>query len=139
MPGVEVPEGFERFDTASPFTEVAGPVYIRRDERGFVLGTRVTELHLNRGGRLHGGVVAMLADVVLSRNVIESSGGASHVTTSLTVDFLAGADLGDWLECSATVTRSGRRASFGTAQLHSRGRLIAQATGVFLATRDHGD
>jgi acyl-coenzyme A thioesterase PaaI-like protein len=34
-----------------------------------VLGTRVAKLHLNRGGRLHGGVAAMLADVVLSRNV----------------------------------------------------------------------
>ena len=139
MPGVEVPEGFERFDTASPFTEAAGPVYIRRDERGFVLGTRVTELHLNRGGRLHGGVAAMLADVVLSRNVIESSGGARHVTASLTVDYLASADLGDWVECSATVTRSGRRASFGTAELHSRGRLIAQASGVFLASPGQGD
>jgi len=139
VPGVEVPEGFERFDTASPFTEAAGPVYIRRDERGFVLGTRVTQLHLNRGGRLHGGVAAMLADVVLSRNVIENSGGVRHVTASLTVDFLASADLGDWVECSATVTRSGRRASFGTAELHSRSRLIAQASGVFLASPGQDD
>jgi hypothetical protein len=48
--------------------------------RDFVLGTRVTELHLNRGGRLH-----------------------------------------------------------GTAELHSRGRLIAQASGVFLSAPGHGD
>jgi acyl-coenzyme A thioesterase PaaI-like protein len=61
------------------------------------------------------------------------------VTASLTVDFLAGADLGDWVECCATVTRSGHRASFGTAELHARGRRIAQATGVFLTAPDQGD
>jgi acyl-coenzyme A thioesterase PaaI-like protein len=56
--------------------------------RGFVLGTRVTKA-APRGGRLHGGVAAMLADVVL--------------------------------------------------RLHSRGRLIAQASGAFLAAPSHGD
>jgi acyl-coenzyme A thioesterase PaaI-like protein len=139
VPGVEVPEGFERFDTASPFTEAAGPVYLRRGERGFVLGTRVTKLHLNRGGRLHGGVAAMLADVVLSRNVIESSGGVRHVTASLTVDFLASADLGDCWSVPRPSPGAARRASFGTAEVHSRRRLIAQASGVFLAAPSDGD
>jgi hypothetical protein len=63
--------------------------------RGFVLGTQVTKLHPNPRRAVARRVAAMLADVILSQNVIESSAGVPHVTGGLTVDFLASADLGD--------------------------------------------
>ena len=61
-----VPAGFELL-TASPFTERIGPLYMARPESAPVLGLEVDAHHLNRAGRVHGGLLATLADIAVSR------------------------------------------------------------------------
>ena len=135
MTGMQIPEGFAPFTFDSPFVKLIGPLYLREDERGIALGLQVREDHLNIAGILHGGVAATVADVVLGRNVHAAGGGAGMVTASLTVDFVASARAGDWVEATASVVRSGRRAAFANALLTVGGRPIAQANGVFMVVR----
>jgi uncharacterized protein (TIGR00369 family) len=127
-----VPPGFEPSARSSPFLDLIGPVHTRTDERGIVIGLGVRSDHLNRAGRLHGAVVAALADVVLGRNTAAlAEPAAALVTASLTVDFVAGADVGDWVEATAEGTHLGRRLGFARARLWVGDRVIAQASGVF--------
>ena len=53
------------------------------------------------------------------------------MTASLTVDFIAPAREGDWIEATANVTRLGRRLAYCSGRLESSGKTIAQATAVF--------
>lgn len=62
------PDGFEAFD-ASPFFEVMGPLFVRRDSPTPTLGLVVAEQHTNRAGTAHGGLLAALADVVLGQGI----------------------------------------------------------------------
>ena len=133
---MDIPEGFEPFRLDSPFVSLIGPLLVRRDERGVVLGLRVRPDHLNVGGTLHGGVAATVADVALGRNVAAGAPGRRFVTASLTVDFVATAAVGEWVQAEASITRAGRRAAFGRALLSAADRPIAQATGVFMYVGD---
>lgn len=132
MPGDDVPAGFEPLPRTSSFIKLIGPVYLRRDDRGIALGLRVRDDHLNNRGVVHGAVAAAILDVVCARNIAATTDPPTPVVTaSLTVDFIAPASVGDWVEGTATVTRLGRRLAFCRAQLEANERAIAQATAVF--------
>jgi uncharacterized protein (TIGR00369 family) len=128
----DVPTGFEPLPRTSSFIKLIGPVYMRRDEQGIALGLRVHDGHLNNRGWVHGAVATALLDVVCARNIASMSDPPTPVVTaSLTVDFIAPAGEGDWIEATAKVTRLGRRLAFCRAQLEANERTIAQATAVF--------
>jgi acyl-coenzyme A thioesterase PaaI-like protein len=57
------------------------------------------------------------------------------VTSSLTIDFVAAADEGDWIEATAEAIRVGRRLGFARALIRSGDRIVAQASGVFAVAR----
>ena len=116
----EVPAGFEQARRASPFLDMIGPVYTMTGERGILLGLRARTEHLNTRGVVHGAILAALLDVVCGRNC-----GA------LTVDYVAAARDGDWLEASATVTRVGRRLAFADGRVDAGGKPVAKASAVF--------
>jgi acyl-coenzyme A thioesterase 13 len=128
----DVPAGFVRQPRRSNFIELIGPLYLKDDERGLVLGLRVREEHLNLRGWVHGAVASALLDVVCARSVAGRTDPPTPVVTaSLTVDFIAPARAGDWIEASASVTRLGRRLAFCTGKLDCGEKTIAQATAVF--------
>ena len=128
----DVPAGYEPLPRTSSFIQLIGPVYIRSDERGIALGLRVRDSHLNNRGWVHGAVATALLDVVCARNIASMTDPPTPVVTaSLSVDFIAPAGDGDWIEATASVTRLGRRLSFVRAQLDANKRTIAQATAVF--------
>ena len=56
---------------------------------------------------------------------------ANLLTVSLTVDYVASAQDGDWLEASATVTRAGRRLAFADGMVEVAGKPVAKASAVF--------
>jgi acyl-coenzyme A thioesterase 13 len=127
-----IPPGFERSARSSPFLDLIGPIHTLDDERGIVIGLEVRTDHLNGRGRLHGAVVAALADVVLGRNAAAGTESPTPlVTANLNIDFIAGAAAGDWVEATAEATHVGRRLGFARAVLYVDGRIIAQASGVF--------
>src|SRR6266566_1611849 len=118
----EVPAGFEPSRRTSPFLNGIGPVYSRTGEGGGLLGLRARAEHLNTRGFVHGAVLAALLDVVCGRNCGALTEHPSLVTVSLTVDYVAAARDGEWLEASATVTRVGRRLAFADGRVDAGGK-----------------
>jgi uncharacterized protein (TIGR00369 family) len=127
----EAPAGFEPSRRTSPFLDLIGPVYTRAGEGAVLLGLRARTEHLNTRGFVHGAILAALLDVVCGRNCAVRAGLPGLVTVSLTVDFVAAARDGDWLEASATVTRVGRRLAFAHGRVEAQGKPVATANGVF--------
>jgi acyl-coenzyme A thioesterase 13 len=128
----EIPAGFEPSRRTSPFLDLIGPVYTSNGERGILLGLRARTEHLNTRGFVHGAILAALLDVICGRNCAVRIGQPGLVTVSLTVDYVASAREGDWLEASATVTRVGRRLAFAHGRVEAAGKPVATASGVFV-------
>lgn len=127
-----VPEGFQPSPRTGPFLDLIGPVYTRTGEGGILLGLRARREHCNARGLVHGAVLAALLDVVCGRNCSAGAPSSPHMlTVSLTVDYVAAAQDGDWLQASATVTRAGRRLAFADGRVEVAGRHVAKASAVF--------
>ena len=124
----DVPAGFEPSGRTGPFLDLIGPVYTRAGERGILLGLCARSEHCNARGFVHGAVLAALLDVVCGRNC---RAYPNMLTVSLTVDYVASAQDGDWLEASATVTRAGRRLAFADGRVDVAGKPVAKASAVF--------
>jgi uncharacterized protein (TIGR00369 family) len=130
----DVPAGFEPSERTGPFFDLIGPVYTKPGERGILLGLRARVEHCNSRGFVHGAVLAALLDVVCGRNCsARAPSNPNLLTVSLTVDYVAAAQDGDWLEASATVTRAGRRLAFADGRVEVAGKPVAKASAVFAA------
>lgn len=132
------PEGFAPHDRKSPVTDPWEPVFARRREGVVDLGLILATAHCNSRGFVHGGVLATLADnamglsygaTLLHENVGAAGGGA--VTVSLTIDYLATARIGQWLQVSPRVLRAGGNMGFVDAILTADGATIARASATF--------
>ena len=145
-----VPDGFERLETGSPFTNWAGPFYFKLedaqlDDTNVRLGFEVAPHHCNSGGRLHGAMVCAAADLALGRNIgmelakaghydnekIAARLGAPIATISLNTDFVGYAQEGDWVEVHVDVQKVGKSLGFANAYLVCAGERIARASAVF--------
>jgi acyl-coenzyme A thioesterase 13 len=128
----EIPAGFGPSGRTSPFFDMIGPVYTKTGEHGILLGLRARTEHCNARGFVHAAVLAALLDVVCGRNCgAHAPSNANLLTVSLTVDYVAAAHDGDWLEASATVTRAGRRLAFADGRVDVAGKPVAKASAVF--------
>jgi acyl-coenzyme A thioesterase 13 len=127
-----VPEGFAVSPRTSPFLDLIGPVFVALRDDAVVVGLRVESHHLNNRGAVHGAVLSALADITMGRNIAaRTSPPSSVVTVTLTVDFIAGASLGQWLEATASVQRVGRRLAFAQGRITADEKLIAQTSATF--------
>ena len=126
------PAGFKQRAQLSPFNELTGPLYSRREGEGYVIGLRVLEKHCNRRGIMHGGMLATLADVALGNNLAhQSSPPRGMVTASLTINFAGSAKVGDWLEAHVEVQKHGSRLSFANCYICCGEKRIAHASALF--------
>lgn len=105
-------------------------------EKGQARGTvTVTENHLNRGGIMHGGALATLADSTLGRAVGTTlEAGQSIATASMTITYMAAVQTGDSLTCLANVRKRGRQTAVVEADIvrDSDERPIAHAIATFV-------
>ena len=127
------PPEFSEAPDQGPFLETAGPLLKREGEDGEpVFGLRAEERHANRGGAVMGGMLATFADYALGR-AIEADADDDHAraTVSLTVDYLAPAKPGDWIESRASVDRVGGALAFADCSLTVDGREVVRARAVF--------
>ena len=132
MPGDGPPPGFEEAPDQGPFLENAGPLLMRHVHGEPVFGLLAEERHANRGGAVMGGMLATFADYALGR-AIEADADDDHTraTVSLTVDYLAPAKPGDWIESRASVDRVGGALAFADCSLRVEGREVVRARAVF--------
>ena len=124
----DTPDGFRPLVDAGAFADLVGPLHIGP---GDVLGVRVEERHLNRGGTAMVGFLATLVDAALGRAVrAEVDGDASIATVSLTTDYLRPAPSAAWLEARTTVERVGGRLAFADCSVTADGREAVRARAV---------
>jgi uncharacterized protein (TIGR00369 family) len=101
----------------------------------WVLALRIAPEHVNARGRVHGGLLSTIADVGLGHAVAMADDRAHPITVSLTVDYLAPASLGGWLEVRTRVLKSGRRLASSRAEIFSDDRIVARASAIFAVVR----
>ena len=137
-----VPEGFEPLDIAKrvgrdlpDFISHSGPVYVREDARIPQLGFEVRPHMCNPGGVCHGGMMMTVMDTGLA--FILHAAMDTHVfspSISFNFDFLAPAQLGQWLETTGTCTKYTKRTGFVSGQLIGPDGPVMQASGIFRIT-----
>lgn len=134
----EIPPGFTPIFRTSPFLETIGPLYSAGIGASLVIGLRVQEKHTNARGALHGGLLASVADIALGYGLATSTQPpTSMVTAALSVDFVGGARIGDWVETSLDIQKVGARMAFANVYFSVGGERIARASGVFLVVRQN--
>ncbi|MDO9248477.1 MAG: PaaI family thioesterase [Phenylobacterium sp.] len=129
---MQAPTGFEPHYRKSPLTDPWEPLYSRKTEGAVVLGLEVTEAHTNSRGFVHGGLISALADNAMGLSCGHRLGdGARLVTVNLTLDFLASAQVGQWLEFDTIFVKPGGSLCFAQAFVTADGEPCARANGVF--------
>lgn len=129
----QVPSGFEliRECAESPFDQVIGEYYMKTTDAESIIGFRVRPHHLNIAGSLHGGALATLFDWQAAA-VKPYLGITKHTPTiSLSVDYLAPAHLGEWLEMHVKAQQRTGRMIFTRAEVFADGRLVGRSNAIY--------
>jgi uncharacterized protein (TIGR00369 family) len=128
--GDDVPDGFVLADLGAGYGSRFGPVYIDRARHRMAF--RVTADHQNPVGGCHGGAMAMFADLLLMAHRAGREQGLPHSPTiSLSVDFLAPAPLGAWVEAGVSVVRITTTMMFVQALMTVDGEPVARVHSIY--------
>ncbi|MDP9102968.1 MAG: PaaI family thioesterase [Pseudomonadota bacterium] len=124
------PDGFRR-SRRGPFTEHNGPVYHRDDtDQRAVQGFRILKRHCNGLGIVHGGMLATFIDGLLG-HAVGAAAKRPGVTIHLSLDYLAMARAGEWVEGEARVTRLTKDVAFAEARAFVGARDVIRASAIF--------
>jgi acyl-coenzyme A thioesterase 13 len=128
----DIPEGYGPLPRNSNFLQMIGPLYCKPESDGLILGLRIDERHINTRGTAHGGLLTTLADLALGYNCGRAMEfGRTLITTSITIDFIASAAIGDWLTAHTDLQQAGKRLGFANCYLMVGDKRIARASGIF--------
>ena len=134
-----VPEGFDDCDLIEGFLIHVGPLYTKpamAQAHGgpFVLAFRAQAHHANRYGVVHGGMLATLADTAIGANLARTGAAVdTTLTLSLTLDYIASAVVGDWIEAHVELSKDRGRVRFGQCDVRCGTRSLVRASAVFYA------
>jgi acyl-coenzyme A thioesterase 13 len=98
-PGHEIPDGYQPVQRPG-FAGLWGPFHVKGRGRGFSLGLRIDERHLNTRGSCHGGLIASLADIALGyacATAGDDERNRNFVTIDLAIEYMRSVSPGDWL------------------------------------------
>jgi uncharacterized protein (TIGR00369 family) len=132
LPSNAPPPGFSPLAIAAGFAADFGPIYARREGERVWFGFRVADDHLNPRALAHGGALATFADMQLA--ALMRTGRLDprqSPTISLSVDFLAPARAGDWVEGEVVLVKRTGRLAFSETILGVGGAPVARAKGIF--------
>lgn len=131
------PSGFEPANFTPGFLDHGGPYFLGPAEEGVrTVGLAVGPHHINYQDAAHGGVISTFADVALSHAVYDAERPRlAPSTVTLTVNYLAAAKLGDWLEARVRIDRLGGRMAYCSGAVWRGSEQIATMSGVFAFRR----
>src|ERR1700709_852147 len=99
-----IPEGFVRQTRRSPLTAPWEPIYQKLTPEAIILGLWLAKPHTNARGFVHGGLIAALADKAMGHSCgYQLHGAVSLVTVGMAIDFIASAEIGQWLTVETDV------------------------------------
>lgn len=132
-----VPAGYSPHFRKSPLTDPWEPLFSKIGDGSVAIALRVRPAHCNGKGFLHGGLISSLADNAMGLSVVEqlkaqgidrARGGS---TVSLAVDFLASAQIGQWVEFVPRVLRIGGSLGFADCLVLADALPIARGNATF--------
>ncbi len=129
-PDLDIPEGYEPLEWRRGFVRQIGPLYRRQRGDGYAMAFRVEEHHTNGMSNAHGGMLMSFADMAWG-HVVSVETSSYWVTVRLTLDFLASARLGDWVEGASEVLSREDDLFVVRGRIWSGDRLLITGTGVF--------
>jgi len=134
---MDIPSGFEPAGFTPGFLDHGGPYYLGAAVEGVrLVGLRIMPHHINYQDAAHGGVISTFADVALSHAVYDAERPRlAPSTVTLTVNYLAGVRLGDWLEARVRIDRLGGRTAYTSGGIWRGNEQIASMSGVFAFRR----
>ncbi len=126
-----IPEGFVKHAPDDPYEEHNDLHYIHDKGDGSVeVGLLAAERHANEYGAVHGGVMMMLADAALCMNSRWHDNEEGAITVSVNNDFVAGAEIGDFLQTRSDVVRRTGSFSFMRCEVHVDGKVVMSSSGI---------
>ncbi len=123
--------GWEIISTNTPFSDLVGPVWRRKDGDRLRFGFVVAPKHLNRAGNLHGGMLMTVADNAMAIAAREASGAKRHATIELNIQFVGAVRLGEFVEAHPEVARATRSLVFMQAKMFVGTRLVVTTNGIW--------
>ncbi|MFP1644689.1 PaaI family thioesterase [Pontitalea aquivivens] len=133
--GDNPPDGFTLLRGQSQADWMAGPYYVARRDGEWVLGFRIKERHLNPNRVCHGGMIATFADMLTTALQDDPAVPQIVATISLSVDYLAPAPLGAWVEGVPEALHETGRLLFFKSVIRADGDPVARCSGHFRVTR----
>lgn len=132
------PDGFVPHDRSSPVTDPWAPLFSARGPAQVRIGFHLGPQHCNARGMLHGGVIAALVDNAMGLSLgaalgeaAKIAGASGIVTTSLSVDYLGAAQIGQWVEIAPRVVKASSGSGVVDALVKADGEIIARANASF--------
>lgn len=113
------------------FTALVGPLWSRPDAGAKRYAFCAGKKHLNRYGRVHGGMLLWLADKALSMKAWEVCEGAQLATVQLDVQFVDSVAKTSLVDARCEVIRKTSSIIFVTGRLQSGDATVATASGVW--------
>ena len=129
---IRIPDGFEPIFRSSPYLDLIGPVYNKRQGAVLLVGLLAEDKHCNSRGLVHGGVFSSLADVALGYNAaFQGAEPTPMVTANLSLDYAGSAQRGEWIEVHSDVQKVGKSMAFANCYFFVGDKRIVRASGVF--------
>lgn len=127
--------GFRTASFNDPYLDHVGPFYLKdTDEGGLTVAIHAAKQHINQYGRVHGGMLATLADVAIGFNINGAMPDARPtLTLNLSTDFIGSAAEGDWIEAHVELTKKHGRILFGDCHIRVGDKTIVSAHAVFIS------
>jgi len=124
-------EGFSPMPDRPEAERFAGPFYLRADAGRWQIGFRVKQRHLNRLGICHGGILATFAD--LQGHALKKNEGlqGDSPTITLSLDYVAPVQLGQWVEVEPTIVRRTPGLLFFQSLITADGQVALRASGIY--------
>ena len=127
-----VPGGYTLHTRRSGLTAPWEPIYVKTTDDAVLLGLRAGPAHANSRGLVHGGLLTALADNAMGLSCGHRLGGGTRLlTVNLSIDFLASAKLGQWVEVDTNFVKTGKRLCFAQAFVRADGEPCARVNGTF--------
>ncbi|QGZ95564.1 PaaI family thioesterase [Terricaulis silvestris] len=130
------PDGFELFTRPSPLMDPWRPLYARTEADRIILGVHLSEPHTNSRATAHGGLIAALADQAMGMSCgvklkVEQVKVVNLWTTSLAIDYLGAAKVGQWLTFDTTFVRAGKTICYAECDVSADGETVARGRASF--------
>lgn len=138
MTDLSIPEGFKLFPADNSFNDAMAPLYMKITEQGTIFGLRVEQRHSNPMGICHGGVLMTLMDFALSASICHKiEKYLAMPTISMSMDFLAMGNKGDWIWADVECLKVTRKMGFAQGIVrNSEGVALMRASGSFNLPKD---